>query len=207
MIGALALGADPGESTGIAAVLVEPGKGPRLLGLAQAWGSTRLAWWTRCSEGLRSLLAILDDERRDGLEIPPVGEVRLYIEAIPATLRKGSIEGVTDGHKAWAGLGEYRGSLRITAYQVGLVHHQSIEQGDWTRALKVAPKKLESDPELRIREASAIVRGAKGVLDGLPSESQAARNRKIDAAESILIAAAGAVIEFQKLACVARRGV
>lgn len=185
MTSAVAVGADPGRSTGLALVSVRTGAAPTLMEVWQVHGAVDLVWWRRARAACASA-ADLIAQRAPGH--PPTA----FIEEIPATLRRNSIAGVTAGHRAWAGLGEVRGMLQACLFEAGFVV-VDFPQKSWTTLLGVAPKKDPADPELRLREARMRVAQAGALLNVLPQDSQAANERRVDAAESVLIAAAGAM--------------
>lgn len=176
----LALGADPGASTGLALVSLWPA-GARLLALWSVHGSSLPLWWARASAAAQ-----------EARELAAETDARAWVEAIPATMREGSIAGVTRGHAAWAGLGQRRGLLMGALMAAGWPV-EDIDQRDWTAAARVQASKQGIDPRVRLREAAALVAGAGAALDALPSDTEAAAQRQIDAAEAVLIALGAAV--------------
>jgi len=192
------IGMDPGRSTGLAAVAWSD-EGPRLLGLHSVYGSNRRTWLGRAGAATADLHSKVFGLQGEGL-------VAAYVEEIPATMRMGSIRGVTRGHKAWAGLGQWRG-LGLGALITAEVEVTDIDQTVWVGAVRsslgrIAESKNEGDPLLRVREASNLIRGAREALVelGAPPGWQpgdkltAGEERSIDAAEAILIAAAGCIL-------------
>lgn len=176
-----ALGGDPGASTGLALVVLPPAGAPCLLGLWSIHGSSLPLWWERASAAARQ-----------ARELAGESDARAWVEAIPATMREGSIAGVTRGHAAWAGLGQRRGLLLGALLAEGWTV-EDIDQRDWTAAARVQASKQGIDPRVRLREAAALVVGAGAALDALPCDTEAAAQRQVDAAEAVLIALGAAV--------------
>jgi hypothetical protein len=187
----LALGGDPGRSGSLALVFVPLGAKPQLVGLWPVTGAELGLYWQRASAAAKAArVAAMAAAEGLGVETDPVA----YIESIPVTMRQGSIAGVDRGLAAWAGLGQRRGLLLGGLYAAGW-EVAPIEQGAWARAARVSASKQVVSPQVRVAEAGALVEGAAAALAALPQATTAARDRVVDAAESILIALGAALIE------------
>ena len=187
----LAIGLDPGRSTGLSAVRWGS-DGPELAAAFPIYGAGYSTWWKRATHAVSGMNRAIGEHTLDS---PAVA----YVEAIPATFRRLSMPGVSKGHKAWAGLGEARG-LGVAALLAGGIRVESIDQKLWVSTLgSVAQAKNDNDPLLRVREASHLVRGARQALAEVADGSKAAQSRSVDVAESILIALAGCMLLRRQL--------
>lgn len=187
----LVLGGDPGKSGSLALLHLPPAGRPRLAGLWPVSATALDLYWARSAEAGRQAREVaMELGWRLGTDQDPTA----YVELIPVGMREGSIPGVRRGLAAWAGLGQRRGLLLAGLFAAGW-SVRPIEQGDWARAAGVTQSKQGVDPQVRVREAGVLVEGARDALAALPASTEAAASRVIDAAESILIALGGALIE------------
>lgn len=190
------IGVDPGGSTGMSVVSLEDHRAT-LVGVEEVFG-VRDAWWLRAYAGTNRL-------QREVVTTCGWG-APAFVEAIPATFREGSIEGVTRGHKTWSGLGEWRG-LAVGALKSASVDVLDIDQPKWVEVIglflqPIAAGKNGNDAGLRIREASSLIAGAREffarrtpVAPGTAkSDLTAEQGRSVDIAESMLISLAGCLL-------------
>jgi|LauGreDrversion2_3_1035106.scaffolds.fasta_scaffold01517_2 hypothetical protein len=179
----ICLGIDPGRESGVALVELVPTPGkapyPALHGSWAVWGASDRLWFNRATAAVHEATRALGE-----------GCVKIaFIEEIPATFRTGSIKGVKRGHAAWAGLGKRWGAWQSILFGADW-EVREIEQSDWTKLCGVEKSKEKAGgPAGRVREASTLVAGAAKALAKI-------ENEKIqgDAAESVLIGLAGAVL-------------
>jgi|GEM_PF-4524869 len=188
------LGQDPGNSTGMAVCKLD-GLRPELVVAAMIHGPRHL-WWQRAMDSASRLQSHVVDIT--GRDLPA------FVEAVPKTFRDGSLgPGVKRGHDAWRGLGEWRG-LGVGALLASGLEVHDIDQAKWVRAThthlgRIATAKSKADAGLRVREASNLIVGARaffehaGAAFGAVHEDSltAAQKRLLDAAEAMLISAAG----------------
>ena len=183
----LAIGVDPGASTGIAVVRGEiTNRGAMQFTAVWAesvFGSSKKLLWLRLKDAARAAV----ERAGDG--------ATAYIETISPTIRRGSIAGVRDGMTAWAGLGQHRGLALGAVMDAGAVV-EDLPQREWSQILPIARAKGAGTD--RVWEASRLVAGATDLLALLDDSSEAARDRRVDVAEAILIAAAGCLMAARK---------
>lgn len=181
------IGIDPGASTGVAVVRGEltPRGSMRfsVVWVESVFGSTKRLLWTRMKQAAMVARGHAGDA---GV---------FYIETISPTIRKGSIAGVRDGMSAWAGLGQHRGLALAAAMEADLPV-EDIAQREWARSLPISRAK-GGDVD-RVAEAGRLVAGAADALNALDASSEAARSRRVDVAEAVLIAAAGCLVTARK---------
>lgn len=177
------LGIDPGDSTALALVVLAPVTGLRLVGLWQVYGASE-PWHRRLDVAVAEALALADG----------LGPLVVWMEAPPPSY-SGTRDGRRVNHQTAAhSIGEARGAIRgaLRAAGVPMASIRDVPSGrsGWWGAMRVGAK--IGDGTHRIREAR-LVAGAWEALEGLPADTDAARARVVDAAEAILIGAAGAV--------------
>lgn len=166
-----AVGADTGDSSAWALVKVVPECLPRLVRLEEIFGGTDALWMGRAAQGC---IAVIADA--------PKG-VRCWIERPESTIKRSA---PMAHHNAGVGLGMRIGDLRrlwydSTGLQPTLVT-PSVWWRPWTRWCRLRGKSEKG--EERIAQAGALVAGAKERLASVPA------SRRVDCAESILIAGA-----------------
>lgn len=182
----LGVGADSGEHAAWA--VVEWTRGAFvLLHVADVYGVEH-AWLRRARTGATSSWSHILDAVDQRLELAAGAQV--WIEEPPAFSRQIG-KGRRRTQASWIGLGRRVGLLEgLWWVESGEVSHaELVEPSRWWDELHGAVRrgKDERDGGLhRVREAEQLVRGSAGPLARIPI------SRRIDVAESILIAAAAA---------------
>ena len=179
----LVLGLDPGASMGMALVLHEQRRRARLVKAWHVMGGSDLLWMSRlyaAANGLSLTLANYPDV--------PVSAV---VE-VPANGGRNSNRAT--GATTWVKAGRNAGRVEGVVYAAcGLVFVDMASgrtKGGWPALCGVSSGK-QGDGMHRVREASMMAHGARDHLATMPEDSDAAIERKVCVAESILIACAG----------------
>ena len=185
----ISVGADPGESAAIAVGRGARGKRPVLLGLWQIHGSTDAAWFRRADVAVGGLWDVLDAEA--GIERPVVS----LEGAVPVA------RGPFAHHASGWGLGFRAGVLfAMLREQLGVMPCVVLpSKAGWWGPLTMGGKPLgpkRDGGQHRIGEAGLFCDGAAAALAGLDMGSDAAKSRRVDAAEAVLIACARAYREL-----------
>ena len=181
----LALGIDPGASTGLALVRDVPGGLPELLGAWCAWGADR-EWLRRLNESL-GVVGVLAFDRGVAL-----ADVVVWVEEPPSHWRSG---GPRNTQAAARGIGRRMGQVEMAwAQRTEGTWPRRVQGPEWWEPWRgqVAHGKI-GDGGHRIAEAGRWVEGARAVLAAMEQETTAARERRVDVAEAILIAGAAAM--------------
>lgn len=168
------VGIDPGDDTVLAVVSLRPGAQPLLLDLHEVYGDGE-RWFKRLDEGVMAVRRDHRDTDRVWLEVP---ESRIRRSAKMAH------------HAAGIGLGRRIGAIEAAWRESFGLLPVTVTTGTWWEpwrpALILHPKSEEGTE--RIGEASRMVSGAAQALARVTS-----KDRRVDAAEAILIAGAGAL--------------
>jgi len=183
----LVLGLDPGGSMGMALVLhgVTHGRDnrPRLVNAWHVMGGSGLLWLSRlyaASNGLTMTLADYPDVPVSAVVEVPANGGRNSNRPTKAT--------------TWVKAGRNAGKVEGVVYaSCGLVFADMPSgrtKGGWPALCGVSTGK-QGNGIHRVREASMLVAGAREHLATMPEDSDAAIERKVCVAESILIACAG----------------
>lgn len=179
----ISIGVDPGESAAIAVVRGSRGKRPVLLGLWQIHGSTDAAWFRRADVAVGALWDVLD-----AAEDYEASHARVGLEGVVPVAR-----GPFAHHASGWGLGFRAGVLfAMLREQLGVMPCVVLpSKAGWWGPLTMGGKPLgpkRDGGQHRIGEAGLFCDGAGAALAGLDMGSDAAKARRVDAAEAILIA-------------------
>lgn len=181
----LGVGADAGEHAAWA-VVESDGRSYRLVALHDVYGEGR-HWMRRAQVGARLTWERVRGHEGERLEV--AASVPVWIEVPPVHSRRDE-RGQRHSQQSWTGLGRRVGLLEAFWYveTAGASLAERVEPSTWWKELHgliAKGGKSARDGGLhRVLEATALVSGAGPALQ-LVSPS-----RRVDAAESILIAAA-----------------
>lgn len=167
------IGIDPGDDTVFAVVALAPRSPPTLLHVFEVYGVPE-AWDRRLDEAIAGVareVAYFD---------------HVWLEVPEATIRRSA---KMAHHAAGVGLGRRIGAVeRAWRDQFG-TRPETVTTGTWWKAwlptLRLHPKKEETHGVERIEQAAGAVVGARLAVERITSA-----DRRVDASEAILIAAA-----------------
>ncbi len=195
-----AIGADSGASAGWALVRLRPGKLPELVELWPVYGTTAKLWLYRASATAKVAWQRLVAEAGT---VAAAQTATVWIETPPEFSRKGK-DGKRHSQQSWIGLGRRVGGLEMAWYAASSEAPECVEPTQWWNPWGgvIRRGKDERDKGLhRVKEAGRLVKGAAAALETVPA------TRRIDCAESILVAGAAALnaLEGANAGSVARR--
>lgn len=187
------VGIDSGQDGAWVLVRSRPGHRCELLELHQVHGTKDGAWLHRAMLGAERcwhrLVAELGDVRR-------AAEVTVWVETPPAFSRT-LPGGGRHTQASWVGLGRRVGMLQALWWCASERTSEAdrVEVSTWTRAFGsgVLRSHKVNDGWHRVQEAEALVAGL--TLEGVP------RGRRVDVAESVLIAAGAARFTVAEVGC------
>jgi len=176
------VGADAGESAAWALVERVAGHRPRLVRLVEVYGSTDDLWYQRALQGAGVIVAVLEELGS--------AATACWVEMPPAKSRADR-RGKRHSQASWIGLGERAGALRMAWRAKAGAVAEGVEPRVWWAPWRGQVRRGKDERDAgahRIVEAGRLVAGAAERLEQVASSA-----RRVDCAESILIAGAAAL--------------